>query len=375
MTLNPNWWVDALEAAAPDATWRSDDRGDVRVGVVVLVNYRVARTRSCGRRACTRSTGPRTAGDRRRRDASGDSASGSGARSRRSRSSSPAEPRLRTACNLGAAAGSGQFVAFLNNDARADPTWLRGGRRRAARTTTTIGCVASKVLTWDGSEWTSSAGAWTTTVTPSQPHHDAPDDGRWDEEADVLFPSARRWSCRRPCSGSSAGSTSATMFFEDVDLGLADLARRPPGPLRPESIVYHRGTAASDGVGDPARSTVLDRNALPRSTSASGATELPPAASRSPSAGLSSCVTTRAGRAASCSGADLTAASHRLRGPPVTTSSRARRCPDEQASVGGSARRAGRLSDANRTMGRDLDARLFRPMIRTASGSSSSRAT
>src|SRR5262245_35489937 len=51
--------------------------------------------------------------------------------------------------NLGGASATGDFVAFLNNDARPTPGWLSAAVARI-NADRTIGAVASKVLDWEG---------------------------------------------------------------------------------------------------------------------------------------------------------------------------------------------------------------------------------
>ena len=57
--------------------------------------------------------------------------------------------RVRGGCNHGAAQATGQYVAFLNNDARPDPARLTAAVA-VLHEDTSIACVASKVLDWEG---------------------------------------------------------------------------------------------------------------------------------------------------------------------------------------------------------------------------------
>src|SRR4029079_15715919 len=52
-------------------------------------------------------------------------------------------------CTRGAAAAKSRYVAFVNNDARPDPGWLRAAIPVLERDLSIV-CVASKVLDWEG---------------------------------------------------------------------------------------------------------------------------------------------------------------------------------------------------------------------------------
>src|SRR5438477_4837320 len=52
-------------------------------------------------------------------------------------------------CNRGVEAAVGEYAAFINNDARPDKGWLRAGVG-ALELDSTVACVASKVLDWEG---------------------------------------------------------------------------------------------------------------------------------------------------------------------------------------------------------------------------------
>src|SRR5437868_1760131 len=62
---------------------------------------------------------------------------------------SPTNTGFAGGCNLGVAKSHGEFVAFINSDARPHPGWISEAVQ-AFRADRTIGCVASKVLDWDG---------------------------------------------------------------------------------------------------------------------------------------------------------------------------------------------------------------------------------
>ncbi|MFE2755616.1 glycosyltransferase, partial [Actinosynnema sp. NPDC059335] len=89
-------------------------------------------------------------------------------------------------CNLGVRSARGSVVAFLNNDARPHPRWLREAVR-VLRAEPTVGAVASKVLDWDGRAIDFVDGGLTWFGMGYKRHAGEPDDGSHDAPRDVLF--------------------------------------------------------------------------------------------------------------------------------------------------------------------------------------------
>ena len=58
-------------------------------------------------------------------------------------------------CNLGVAHATGEYIAFINNDARPAPGWLSAAVETLIGDPR-IGCIASKVLDWAESSSTTS---------------------------------------------------------------------------------------------------------------------------------------------------------------------------------------------------------------------------
>ena len=89
-------------------------------------------------------------------------------------------------CNLGVASASGEFIAFLNNDAKPHPDWIKTAIDTFA-TGRNIGAVASKVLDWEGDRVDFVDAAITWYGMGYKPHAGEADLHAWDEEKDVLF--------------------------------------------------------------------------------------------------------------------------------------------------------------------------------------------
>ena len=97
----------------------------------------------------------------------------------------------------------------------------------------TSGRVATKVLDWDGEtiDFVDAAQSWYGQAFKL--HVGQPDEPALDVERDVLFGTGSALVVRRSVFDELGGFDRAYfMFFEDVDLGLADLAGRLPGALR-----------------------------------------------------------------------------------------------------------------------------------------------
>jgi GT2 family glycosyltransferase len=165
-------------------------------------------------------------------------------------------------CNLGAAEATGRYLAFLNNDARPDPQWLRSALA-VLEAHGSIACVASKVLDWEGATvdfvdaglafyghgFKLNVGAPATTVG--------------DDEHDVLFASGAAMIIDAAVFRELDGFDERYfMFFEDVDLGWRLWLSGYEVRYLPSSFVYHRHHASMSGIGAWREHYLLERNAL-----------------------------------------------------------------------------------------------------------------
>lgn len=165
------------------------------------------------------------------------------------------------ACNWGARASSSEYVAFLNNDMRVEPGWLRG---LLAPISDQVVCSGGTILTWDGRRVDFVEGAlnWY---------------GRAFQRDQGLPYRAERYAAPRPlpfaCGGSllvhretfrKVGGFDDDFFayFEDVDFGWRLWILGHQVWFAPESVAYHRLHATGAQLGMARRTALSERNAL-----------------------------------------------------------------------------------------------------------------
>ncbi|MHA6667341.1 glycosyltransferase [Homoserinimonas sp. A447] len=165
-------------------------------------------------------------------------------------------------CNLGVSKSSGEFVAFLNNDARPDPAWISTAMDTFA-TSRSIGAVASKVLDWEGVRADFVDASLTWYGMGYKAHTGEVDRGQWDVERDVLFGTGAAMFVRAELFDELSGfDEKYFMFYEDVDFGwrLNLLGHR--FRFQPASVAYHKHHASMEKFDDHHELFLLERNAL-----------------------------------------------------------------------------------------------------------------
>lgn len=161
--------------------------------------------------------------------------------------------------NLAAAQARGQILAFINNDMKADPNWLRKGLSGLAE----FDCLASRILSWDGKriDFNGSSlqylgyalqvdtGELLSSVT-----------GRGGE---ILFPCGGAMFIRKKLFLDSGGfDPDFFAIYEDVDLGWRLWLSGYRVGLEPESVVYHKGHATFATQDNSRMRYLMHRNAL-----------------------------------------------------------------------------------------------------------------
>lgn len=165
-------------------------------------------------------------------------------------------------CNLGVRRSSGDVVAFVNNDARPDPGFLREAVR-VLYAHGDVGAVATKVLDWEGRriDFVDAGMAWYGQAFKL--HVGEEDGGTHDAERDVLFGTGSALVVRRSAFEAVGGfDESFFMFFEDVDLGWRMWVAGYRVRFAPRAVTYHRHHASMSSIGPWREHYLLERNAL-----------------------------------------------------------------------------------------------------------------
>jgi len=165
-------------------------------------------------------------------------------------------------CNLGAKQATGEYLAFLNNDARPDTQWIRAAVERF-EADPAVGAVASKVLDWEGSNVDFIDAALTWFGQGYKPLTAQPVPRNYDVPSAVLFGTGSAMFVRTPDFTALGGFDERFfMFFEDVDLGWRlNLAGRTFA-YEPRSIAFHKHHASMTSFGAFKEQYLLERNAL-----------------------------------------------------------------------------------------------------------------
>jgi len=165
-------------------------------------------------------------------------------------------------CNLGAAHAGGEYLAFINNDARPGADWITAAVD-VLDTQADVACVASKVLDWDGEHIDFVDGSLTWYGMGYKRECEQPDTGEFDKPKDVLFATGAAMFVRASVYRAVDGFDDRYfMFYEDVDLGwrLNLLGWRVR--YVPTSLAYHRHHASMKSYGPWREHYLLERNAL-----------------------------------------------------------------------------------------------------------------
>ncbi|WP_354569135.1 glycosyltransferase [Glaciihabitans sp. UYNi722] len=165
-------------------------------------------------------------------------------------------------CNLGVEHSHGEYVAFLNNDAKPHSSWVRAavstfvGEPR-------VGAVASKVLDWGGKrvDYIGAGLTWFGMGFKPFAGELVPKD--LVDERDVLFGTGSAMFVRRSVFDELEGFDERYfMFFEDVDLGWRLNLLGWRFRYNPESIAFHKHHASMASLGQFKENYLLERNAL-----------------------------------------------------------------------------------------------------------------
>ncbi len=165
-------------------------------------------------------------------------------------------------CNFGVAHSTGEIVAFLNNDAKPDPKWVTEAVK-AIEDDPQIGCVATKVLDWDGKrvDYVDSSLTWFGMGYKREAELE--DHGEWETPKNVLFPTgASMFVPRRVYDELGGFDERFFMFYEDVDFGWRVNLAGYDVRYVPTSVAYHRHHVTMKKFGNYREAYLLERNSL-----------------------------------------------------------------------------------------------------------------
>lgn len=154
------------------------------------------------------------------------------------------------AANRGADLGQGDFLAFLNNDAEAEPAWLSELVDCAERHPRAA-AIASKVLRIGEPSVLDGAGdSMTRALKAFRRGAGEPDDGRYSAEEQVFSASGTACLWRARAFRELGGfDESFFAYYEDVDLGFRARLAGFECWYAPRAVVRHVGAATSPTVG------------------------------------------------------------------------------------------------------------------------------
>jgi GT2 family glycosyltransferase len=165
--------------------------------------------------------------------------------------------------NQGAALATGEYLALLNNDAEADPAWLRSAVQVLELEEEDVACVASKILRTDRVTVDYAGGQMAFYGHGFAKGNKEPDDPEDNHQRSTLFASGGAMIVRRRTFEEVGGfDGSYFAFFEDVDFGWRLWVLGHEVRYVPTSVVYHRHHGTIERFGYPRERYLLERNAL-----------------------------------------------------------------------------------------------------------------
>jgi GT2 family glycosyltransferase len=165
--------------------------------------------------------------------------------------------------NSGAAAASGDYVVFLNNDTRADPGFLRG-LVDAIGGRADVVCASAKIVNWDGTAFDFAGSAAHFAGFGYQVGYDQPVvPDNFSSTRPILFACGGAMMIDRRIFLKVGGFDSDYfMCYEDVDLGWRLWILGYQVVFAPDARVYHRHHGSLGELSDYRRQVLYKRNSL-----------------------------------------------------------------------------------------------------------------
>jgi len=163
--------------------------------------------------------------------------------------------------NQGIDSARGEFVALLNNDAEADPSWL--SHLASAFDNPAIGMAASKIVVWEDPSIIDKVGhlIWLDGQNRGRGHGQT-DRGQFESREEVLWPDGCACMFRRSMLLEAGGFDEDFFAYgDDAELGLRYRILGWRAVYVPQArVLHHRG--ATLGQLNPQRATLIERNRL-----------------------------------------------------------------------------------------------------------------
>lgn len=175
----------------------------------------------------------------------------------------PAKPGFAPAVNAGIRAARGAYVALLNDDAAADPGWLKQ-LVEALDKTPAAGFAASRVLRHDDRRVLDSAGDSVTLSGYAFSRGSGEEDGPRYNEKGYLFGASGAAAIYRAAMLDDVGGFDEDFesYLEDVDLSLRANLWGYRCLYVPAALVFHRGGRTTGGRRDPETVRRIARNTV-----------------------------------------------------------------------------------------------------------------
>jgi GT2 family glycosyltransferase len=164
--------------------------------------------------------------------------------------------------NIAAQEANGEYVAFLNNDTRVHPDWLKELVTAVIEDEDVV-CAGSRILSWEGDRLDFAGGSlnFHGSAYPSGYGGTAIDP--FPEERFVLFPCGCSMLIdRKIFLDCGAFDEDFFAYLEDVDLGWRLWLMGHKVVLAPAAITYHRFRGTAGGLPKPQLVAMTERNAL-----------------------------------------------------------------------------------------------------------------
>lgn len=164
--------------------------------------------------------------------------------------------------NVGARAAQGELVAFLNNDMRVEPDWLRE-LVAPFEMGEDVAAVGGKILSWDGKRIDFSAAAMNIFGYGYQLRAGRSAASDVSEVRPMLFVCGGNMAVRRDVYLDAGGfDDDYFAYYEDADLGWRLWVLGQRVLFTPKAVVYHRHHGTGHHLADEKRHLLYERNAL-----------------------------------------------------------------------------------------------------------------